>query len=79
MTSRRWLGGKLHFQERFGYDFVLSFVDVWVFAEAVGVRLDFPDNNTPNPVESPVKTTEDVERLQIPDPRRDGRLPIIIE
>ena len=77
--AKKMVRGQLHFQERFGHDFVLSFVDVWIFAEAAGVRLDFPDNNTPNPVESPVKTMEDVERLEVPDPRRDGRLPIIVE
>jgi len=71
--------GQLHFQKKFGCDFVLSFVDVWVFAEAAGAKLDFPENNTPNPVESPVKNLEDVEKLEVPDPRRDGRLPIIIQ
>lgn len=71
--------GQLHLRERFGHDFVISFVDVWVFAEAVGVRLDFPENSTPKPVESPVKSLEDVERLEVPDPSRDGRLPILIE
>jgi len=71
--------GQLHLQKWLGCDFVLSFVDVWVFAEAIGVRLDFPENNTPNPVNSPVKSGEDVEKLEVPDPRRDGRLPIIIE
>ncbi len=70
--------GQLHFQERFGCDFVLSFVDVWVFAEAVGVKLDFPENNTPNPIESPVREMGDVEKLEVPDPQRDGRLPMLI-
>ena len=71
--------GQLHLQKWLDCDFVLSFVDVWVFAEAVGVRLDFRENNTPNPVESPVKSSEDVEKLEVPDPRKDGRLPIIVE
>lgn len=77
--AKKMVKSQLHFQGQFGYDFALSFADVWVFAEAVGVRLDFPDNNTPNPVESPVKTMEDLERLEVPDPGRDGRLPIIVE
>jgi len=70
--------GQLHLHKRFGCDFVCSFVDVWVFAEAVGVKLNFPEDTAPKPVESPIKTLEDVERLEIPDPRRDGRLPVII-
>ena len=71
--------GQLYLQKQLDCDFVLSYVDVWVFAEAVGVKLDFPENNTPNPVESPVKSSEDVEKLEVPDPKRDGRLPIIVE
>jgi uroporphyrinogen decarboxylase len=75
----KMIKGQLHLQKWLDCDFVLSFVDVWVFAEAVGVKLDFPDNNTPNPVEFPVKSSEDVEKLQVPDAKRDGRLPIIVE
>jgi uroporphyrinogen decarboxylase len=71
--------GQLHLQKWLGCDFVLGFVDVWVFAEAVGVKLDFPDNNTPSPVESPVKESEDIEKLHVPDPKKYGRLPIIVE
>ena len=71
--------GQLHLQKWLDCDFVLSFVDVWVFAEAVGVKLDFPENNTPKPVESPVKSSEDIDKLEVPDPKRDGRLPIIVE
>jgi len=76
---KKMLRGQVELQKKFGYDVVYSFIDVWVFAETVGVVLDFPDNSTPKPVESPVKTLEDVEKLESPDPRRDGRLPIIIK
>jgi len=71
--------GQLCFRKRFCCDFVLSFVGVWAFAEAVGVKLDFPENNVPKPIDYPVKRPEDVENLELPDPRRDGRLPIIIQ
>jgi uroporphyrinogen decarboxylase len=77
--AKKMVKSQLHFQERFGPDFVTSFVDVWVFAEAVGVKLDFQENKNPEPIEYPVKSLEDVERLHVPDPRRDGRLPIIVQ
>lgn len=77
--AEKMVKGQMHLHKWLKCDFVLSFVDVWVFAEAVGVRLDFPEDNTPNPVESPVKSSEDVERLEIPDPKREGRLPIILK
>jgi uroporphyrinogen-III decarboxylase len=49
---------------------MLSFVGVWVLAKALGVKLGFPENNTPNPVESPVKSSEDIEKLEVPDPKK---------
>jgi len=76
---KKMVRGQVELQKKFGHDLVYSFVDVWVFAETVGVILDFHDNSTPKPVESPVKVLEDVEKLEVPDQRKDGRLPIIIE
>jgi uroporphyrinogen decarboxylase len=76
---KKMVRSQLHFQERYGHDFVASFVDVWPFAEAVGVKLDFQENRNPEPIDYPVKSMEDLEKLEIPDPRRDGRLPILIQ
>ncbi|MEM4246567.1 MAG: uroporphyrinogen decarboxylase family protein, partial [Candidatus Bathyarchaeia archaeon] len=64
---------------RFGYDAVIVFADVYLFAEAVGLRLEFPENSVPKPLESPILTLDDAEKLEIPDVRRDGRLPVLLE
>ena len=46
--------------------------------EAIGAKLAFPDN-TAYVTENPVQTTNDFDRLKLPDPRRDGRLPLFLE
>lgn len=48
-------------------------------AEAFGSKLVFPDYNTPYINEFAIKELSDIDRLKIPDPKRDGRLPMFIE
>jgi uroporphyrinogen decarboxylase len=76
---KKMVKSQLHFQERFGCDFVIGFLDVWAFAEAVGVRLNFYENNAPEPIEYSIKNMADVDSLQVADPWRDGRLRIILQ
>ena len=48
-------------------------------AEAFGSRLEFPDYNTPYISDFAVKEYSDADRLEIPDPNKDGRLPFFLE
>jgi len=48
-------------------------------AEAAGSRLAFPDYGTPYVADCAVKEPVDLSRLSVPDPHRDGRLPIFLE
>ncbi|MGA2141767.1 MAG: uroporphyrinogen decarboxylase family protein [Brevinematales bacterium] len=48
-------------------------------AEAFGCRLEFPAHNTPYIAEAAVKNFSDIDRLEIPDPARHGRLPRLIK
>ncbi len=48
-------------------------------AEAAGSRLGFPDYGTPYVLDYAVKEHADLSRLSIPDPHRDGRLPLFLE
>jgi len=52
-----------------------------VVASAFGCRIDFPPKQDPavNPRYYPVRTTEDIRRLPIPDPERDGLMPRVLE
>ncbi|RJP78014.1 MAG: hypothetical protein C4524_07255 [Candidatus Zixiibacteriota bacterium] len=55
-------------------DFVVVFADVCVEAEAMGCRLEFPHHAPPH-----VLRTLAPEELRSTDPRRDGRLPLMLE
>jgi uroporphyrinogen decarboxylase len=54
-------------------DFLIVFSDVAVEAEAMGCQLEFPQNAPPY-----VVTSVEPERLAETDPRRDGRLPVMV-
>lgn len=66
-------------QQVFGYDIVFAFADTALEAEAVGCRLYYPDNAYPYIVDHIIKTQKDIDKLKIPDPFRDGRMPLVAE
>ena len=59
----------------FRYDVVRIFTDLYVQAEAMGAKVVYPEDETAH-LESPViSNIADIDRLQPPDPHRDGQLP----
>ena len=64
--------------KEFGYDGVQIGCDVTFEAEAVGSKVDYPEDNIPSVVE-PFLAEPRIEKLRMPDPRRDGRMPLFIE
>jgi len=61
-----------------GYDGVHPAVDVTVEGEAVGSKVQYPEDNIPFVVE-PFLKSPDVNKLEMPDPYKVGRMPMIIE
>ena len=76
---------KLHFKamkftvEELSLDTINLTLDLSVEAEACGCQVRFADHTLPSVVSNPVKTPEDLEKLEIPNPYQDGRMPIFIE
>jgi uroporphyrinogen decarboxylase len=64
--------------QEFGYDGVQVGSDVTIEGEAVGSRVGFPPDNIPAVVE-PFLLEPRIDRLKMPDPRRDGRMPVLLE
>jgi len=62
-------------------DMLVVGCDVYnVEAEAAGCRVRFYDtNDVPSIAERAIATGDDVARLRIPDPERDGRMPVCLE
>ena len=70
--------GQLEAWRLYGMDLINTGPGLSGIAEAIGCKLAFPDN-TAYVVEQPVNTRDDLDRLKIPDPFRDGRLPLFLE
>lgn len=79
------------FQERLFYDQIRDIDDDWipylmpwfgtvVAASAFGCRVQFPPRQDPavDPSRYPVATAADVRRLQLPDPEKDGLMPVVL-
>ncbi len=80
------------FQERAYYDqiqaidddfvpYLMPWFGTGVVASAFGCRIEFPSKQDPavNPRHYPVRTAEDVRKLAIPDPEKDGLMPKVFE
>ena len=70
--------GQLTAWREYGMDMINTGPGLTGIAEAAGSRLAFPDD-TAYVVETAITKPEDLERLIIPDPLRQGRLPLFLE
>lgn len=70
--------GQLEAWRAYGMDLINTGPGLTGIAEAIGSRLAFPDN-TAYVIDYPVKELRDLDRLKIPDPNSDGRLPRFLE
>jgi len=65
--------------KQFGYDAVVAFADNSLEAEALGSKISYRDDVYPQIDEYCLRNIHDWEYLSIPDPEKDGRMPVIIE
>jgi uroporphyrinogen decarboxylase len=63
----------------FGYDCIIIDFDTCSMAEAMGSKLEFPEHEPARVKKFFLKSMEDVELMSIPDPLKDGRLPLWLE
>jgi uroporphyrinogen decarboxylase len=56
-----------------------TFSDLTVEPEACGCEIEMPDNSLPYVLTHPVQSPGDLSDLQVPDPYRDGRMPVFVE
>jgi uroporphyrinogen decarboxylase len=61
-----------------GLDVLCLFVDMSLEAEACGCKVSFSDFQTPSVITHPVKTIDDLAKLKVPDPYKDGRMPVFL-
>ncbi len=65
--------------KRFGYDGVTAFADNSLEAEALGSKISYENDGYPHIYEYCLNNIHDWKYLSIPDPEKDGRMPVIIE
>ncbi|VAX20022.1 hypothetical protein MNBD_NITROSPINAE04-2722 [hydrothermal vent metagenome] len=70
--------GKLAALERFGDDAVVAGTDLFVEPEALGSTVTVYEH-TAVVTEYFIKEKSDIEKLKIPDPKKDGRMPFVCE
>lgn len=63
----------------YGYDAVYAASDNSVEAEAMGAKVFYPDDDYPYILEHPLRSIVGLDRLEVPDPRVHGRMPVILE
>jgi len=64
--------------KRFKIDAVYVDSDPIVEIEAMGAPIRYPEDESPSALEPIVKSMNDVRSLRLPDPEKDGRLPVWI-
>lgn len=64
---------------RHSLDWAWVHVDDWIEFEAMGNRVRFFDDKVPQAEEYAVKSESDMDKLRIPDPQRDGRMPLLLK
>ena len=65
---------------RFGYDGIYISADTWVNAEAVGFpQMEHPEDAPAYGRGTWIESVEQIDALKLPDPRRSGRWPVMVE
>ena len=64
--------------EEYGHDAISIFSEVGIIAEAMGSEFDYPDDDLPV-LKNSVLTKVSIKDVEIPDPKKDGRLPVYLE
>lgn len=74
-NPKLWVKGHLAFVARFNPDWPMYFTTVQSGVGLFGGRAKMIDYGQPSMVDLPVKSIEDLEGLELPDPRKDGMFP----
>lgn len=64
--------------EEYDHDAISIFSEVGIIAEAMGSEFSYPEDDLPI-LKEPALTKFKIEKLEIPNPQKDGRLPVYLE
>ena len=64
---------------KFGYDSIRIFTDLFPWAEAMGAKVKYPEDETADLAEPAITDVSQIDSLQPADPYKDGRLPLQLD
>jgi len=64
---------------KFGMDGVRVFTDLYAWAETMGAKVLYPEDNTADLLKPAIADVKDINKIKIGNPYKDGRLPVYIE
>jgi uroporphyrinogen decarboxylase len=70
---------QMHAIRKYKLDFAWIHIDDWIEYEAMGNKIRYFDAAVPTCERYVVEEESDLGRLKVPDPSRDGRIPVLIE
>ncbi|MBS3788384.1 uroporphyrinogen decarboxylase family protein [Candidatus Bipolaricaulota bacterium] len=70
---------QIDFQNRHPMDVIHLEIGVGPLVEAMGAKVSWADDRPPVVRENPIESLEDIDRLELPDPYRDGKLPELLK
>jgi uroporphyrinogen decarboxylase len=77
---KKWVHAVLANVDRISCDVCLPGYDIYnVGPDAMGAEIKFPEDALPEIRKPPIKTPKDLEKLEIPDPHKDGRMPLMLK
>ena len=76
--AETWVKAQLTSLEKFDTDCLMGLSDAALEAQAMGAIAKIPEWNIPYS-EPIVRNAEDVDKLEVPDPKKDGRLPVALK
>jgi len=67
----------LHY--RFGIELLTCLVDLNIISEAYGAELYYEREVLPMPFKPAIDSLDKIDKLETPDPNKDGRMPVVLE
>jgi uroporphyrinogen decarboxylase len=80
-SAKNFATGLIKFARKYEADLITPGTDVWFVPEGWGVKVRYIEDIEAYPLleEVAVKEPEDYEKLEVLDPRRDGRMPVVLD
>ncbi|MHA1311038.1 MAG: uroporphyrinogen decarboxylase family protein [Candidatus Helarchaeota archaeon] len=78
-NARHLIKSQMNLQYKFKVDLLTCLVDLNIMSESFGAELYYEHDVLPMPNKPAIESLDDIDQLEIPDPHKDGRMPVIIE